>query len=141
VSKALPERAERRAVFELLGLLLADVRTDTIVASRDLQISDASFVRLRRALDRVTCAQRLLETVMREIAATGCSQERLRADGGNVGGERTATGHADAFSEMQALVELLAREWPDEYPAGAVEWLLLEPPGVRPTPASGGLDT
>jgi hypothetical protein len=50
--------AETRAVFELPDVLLADVRTDTIVASRDLQISDASFVRLRRAMHWVACANR-----------------------------------------------------------------------------------
>jgi hypothetical protein len=62
VTKELPEAAEIRTSLELLGVLLADVRTDTSVASRDLQISDASFVRLRRAIDGVACAQSLLES-------------------------------------------------------------------------------
>jgi hypothetical protein len=48
--------AEGRALTELLGILLADVELDISVAARDLGISDASFVRLRRALDRVAGA-------------------------------------------------------------------------------------
>jgi ABC-type amino acid transport substrate-binding protein len=55
---------------------------------------------------------------MREIAAVGCSQERLRAEGGNAAVAQAATGQADAVGVMRAVVELLAREWPDEYPAG-----------------------
>ncbi|NPT41007.1 hypothetical protein GNZ12_06675 [Paraburkholderia sp. 1N] len=110
---------------DLLNVCLTDAATDIEVASSELLIFDASFVRLRRALDRVACAQRLLET-MREVGATGCSRERLRADGGNVGAERVATGWTDVAGEMRAVVELLARESPDEYPAGAVEWMVVE---------------
>src|ERR1700692_24404 len=36
---------DARALLELLGILLADVETDTGVAARDLGISDASFAR------------------------------------------------------------------------------------------------
>jgi hypothetical protein len=50
----------------------------------------------------------------------------VKSGGGASGEER-----ADAVEEMRAVVELLARKWPDEYPAGAVEWLLLEPHRVR----------
>jgi hypothetical protein len=41
--------------------LLTDVATDAEVAARDREISDANFVRLRRALDRSACAQSVLE--------------------------------------------------------------------------------
>ncbi|CAB3803543.1 hypothetical protein LMG28614_05845 [Paraburkholderia ultramafica] len=30
----------------------------------------------------------------------------------------------DSVAEMRVAVELLAKEWPEEYPAGAVEWLI-----------------
>jgi hypothetical protein len=108
-NKFAPTYIERKAV-ELLSILLADVVTDAEVAARDLQISDASFARLRRATDRVACAQSVLET-MSEIAGktagvagtspTGSEAER------DLGTIRTAA--------MRAEVELLAREWPDEY--------------------------
>ena len=90
-----------RALPELLGILLADVETDISVAARDLGISDASFMRLRRALDRVAGAQALM----------GASAE--------IGCREGASGAA-----MRATVESLASEWPEDYAAGAVEWLL-----------------
>ena len=93
--------AEAGPLPELLGNLLADVETDISVAARDLGISDASFVRLRRALDRVAGAQ----VLMGASAEIGCMEG--------------ASGAA-----MRATVESLASEWPEEYPAGAVEWLL-----------------
>jgi hypothetical protein len=63
--------------------------------------SDASFVRLRRALDRVAGAH----VLMGASAEIGCMEG--------------ASGAA-----MRATVESLASEWPEDYPAGAVEWLL-----------------
>ena len=93
--------AEARALPELLGILLADVELDISVAARDLGISDASFMRLRRALDRVAGAQALM----------GASAE--------IGCREGASGAA-----MRATVESLASEWPEDYAAGAVEWLL-----------------
>jgi len=92
---------EARALPELLGILLADVELDISVAARDLGISDASFMRLRRALDRVAGAQVLME------AST------------EIGCKEGASGAA-----MRATVESLASEWPEDYPTGAVEWLL-----------------
>ena len=93
--------AEARALAELLGILLADVETDISVAARGLTISDVSCVRLRRARDRVACAQVLM----------GASAE--------IGCKEGASGAA-----MRATVESLASEWPEDYAAGAVEWLL-----------------
>jgi hypothetical protein len=90
--------AEARA---LLGILLADVETDISVAARDLGISDASFVRLRRALDRVAGARALLGASAEIECKEGASDAAVRA-----------------------AVEFLASEWPEDYPAGAVEWLL-----------------
>jgi hypothetical protein len=83
----------------LLELLLSDTATDIEVVTRELGLRDEMLERLRRALDRLDCAQRLLETVRVERA----------------GAKSDVAGLRDA-------VELLAREWPDDYPTGAVEW-------------------
>ncbi|OAJ59390.1 hypothetical protein A6V36_27480 [Paraburkholderia ginsengiterrae] len=79
--------------------------TDIEAAARDLQISDASIVRLRRAMDRVGCAQRLLETV--KVGSDGASDE-------------------ETALRVRAAVELQAKGWPGDYPAGAVEWQLVK---------------
>jgi hypothetical protein len=105
---------------DLLDCFLTDALTDIEVASRDLQISDASFVRLRRAMDRVACAQSVLEAMGAGSVGASDDEWALR---------------------MRKAVDLLARGWPQDYPEGAVEWLLLEPRGVRFMPASDGLDT
>jgi hypothetical protein len=52
---------------------IIDVTNDVGVAARDAGIPDAGFVRLRRAIDRVACAQTVLET-MRE-GSVGASDE------------------------------------------------------------------
>ena len=96
---------EREAV-ELLSILLADAATNIEVAARDAGISDASFVRLRRAMDRVGCAQSVLETM---------KVERVESRG-----DETAP-----RVRMREAVELLARVWPQDYPAGAVEFEIL----------------
>lgn len=98
---------EHEAV-ELLSILLADAATDIEVAARDAGISDASFVRVRRAMDRVACAQSVLETMRVERVETR--------------GDETVVG-----VRMRDAVELLAKGWPEDYPAGAVEWRLLQP--------------
>lgn len=56
-----------QALIELLCFILGDADSDIGVVARELGLSDASSLWLRRARDRVACAQRLLETV-REIA-------------------------------------------------------------------------
>lgn len=95
----------RRRAVELLSVLLTDVTNELGVAARDAGISDASFVRLRRALDRMACAQSVLESMRTDGTAAGidCSAAGLR---------------------MSEAVGLLAKEWPEEYPAGAVERLI-----------------
>jgi alkylhydroperoxidase family enzyme len=55
---------------ELLAILLADIADDVGIAARDLGISDASLVRCRRAMDRVPCAQSVLETMRAAGMAT-----------------------------------------------------------------------
>ncbi|WP_143130448.1 hypothetical protein [Paraburkholderia sartisoli] len=91
----------KKRLADLLAYVLTDAMTDIEVAARDLQISDASFVRLRRAMDRV-----------------GCAQMRV----GSVGSSRDETA---LRVRMREAVVLLAREWPEEYPAWAVELEIL----------------
>ncbi|WP_429525307.1 hypothetical protein [Paraburkholderia youngii] len=93
----------------MLDCFQADALSDIEVAARDLHISDASFVRLRRALDRLTCAQSLLESMTAGSACANDEETALRV-------------------KMQEAVQLLARGWPEDYPAGAVEWLFIQPP-------------
>jgi hypothetical protein len=62
--------------------------SDISTAARDLALSDASFVRLRRALDRAACAQTLLETVSKIRQDSRCglniaNWERGRTRPGN----------------------------------------------------------
>ncbi|WP_035551299.1 hypothetical protein [Burkholderia sp. 9120] len=91
----------------LLALLLSDAATDIEVVTRELDLRDEMRERLRRALDRVACAQAVLETM--RVESVGASDEKtaLRV-------------------RMREAVDLLAREWPEDYPSGAMERLLLQ---------------
>jgi hypothetical protein len=126
VSAAAPETCPdaTQASIELLGFILGDADSDISVVARELRLSDASFLRLRWARDRVACAQRLLETV-REIAGSAAGRTGASTVEGNTGDSLEAISAA-----MREAVELLARGWPEDCPAGAVEWLLLLPRGV-----------
>jgi hypothetical protein len=57
----------QRGATELMELLLTDGRADIEVVAREPRLRDGMHERLRRALDRVACAQSLLETIS-EIA-------------------------------------------------------------------------
>ncbi|QCP48336.1 hypothetical protein FAZ95_03530 [Trinickia violacea] len=92
--------------------LLADTSTDVEVVARELDLSDEMRERLRRALDRLGCAQRVLE------ATDGRLEE-------NAPDERAFNGRA-AMEPVGGAVKLLAEGWPQDYPEGAVEWLLLQ---------------
>ena len=82
--------------------------------------SDASFHRICRARDRVAFAQRLLETV-REAAGSAAGWAGLSP--------AEAEGIVETIAAtMRAEVELLAREWPEDWPARAAEWLILDGP-------------
>ncbi|MGU7784435.1 hypothetical protein [Burkholderia sp. PU8-34] len=96
------------------------METDIGIVLRDLGIADASVVRLQRARDRLVCVQWLLEQTA--MAVTRRAAGRSRPDDyAESDGQKKAIAAA-----MREAVELLAREWPDDYPAGAVEWLLAE---------------
>ncbi|MFM0232884.1 hypothetical protein [Paraburkholderia sediminicola] len=98
-------------MVELLSILLADVANDVEVAARDAGVSDPSFVRLRRAMDRVGCAQSVLETMRAGSAGAECDETAKCAG-------------VEVRMRMREAVELLARGWPEDYPPGAVEWLM-----------------
>jgi hypothetical protein len=104
-------------LLQLLDILLSDVDTDIGVAARDLGIADASLVRLQRARDRLICVQGLLEEAMPAVTA-GVTAGRSHTDGD------VETGVRPIAAAMREAVGLLAREWPQDYPAGAVEWLV-----------------
>ncbi|MFP4895889.1 hypothetical protein [Paraburkholderia sp. EG304] len=88
----------------LVGLLLADAVTDVEVVRRELGLGEQMVERLQRAVDRLGCAQTILD------AMGGCRF-------GNSGGQ--------LWEQVGKAVRLLAGNWPQEYPEGAVEWLLL----------------
>jgi hypothetical protein len=102
--KFAPTYIERRLV-ELLSILLTDVANDVEVAARDAGVSDPSFVRLRRAMDRVGCAQSVLETMRAGSAGAECDETAKCAG-------------VEVRMRMREAVELLARGWPEDYPAG-----------------------
>ncbi|CAB3779158.1 hypothetical protein LMG28138_00813 [Pararobbsia alpina] len=113
-------RDTSRNFLELLGYILADGEGDIRTAARDFALSDASLVRLRRAMDRVACAQRLVETV-RAVAGGGTGAPTAESSGDSQAEDSLRV----ISAAMRAEVELLAKGWPEDYPAGAVEWLLL----------------
>ncbi|GAB6847187.1 hypothetical protein JCM10599A_09910 [Paraburkholderia kururiensis] len=91
---------------ELLSLLVAGVAVDVEVVSRELGLTGAMSERLRRALDRLQCVEGLLQA-MRSAPREGDEA-------------------VDAVQAVtSAVVEELAAKWPQDYPADAVEWLLL----------------
>ncbi|USU18831.1 hypothetical protein [Paraburkholderia fungorum] len=68
-----------KRLTDLLKSVWTGAATDIEVAAGDLQISDASFMRSRRAMDCVARAQLLLES----IGAAGATETRamVRGDG------------------------------------------------------------
>lgn len=89
---------------ELMGVLLADAAVDVELVSRELGLTDAMSERLRRALDRLECVAVVLETI------------------------RPASGRCESAGSLDAArcaVGELAERWPRDYPAGAVERLIL----------------
>jgi hypothetical protein len=93
----------------LFELLLSDAATDIEVVTRELGLRSEMLERLRRALDRLACAQAVLAAMSAGSMGASDDEWALR---------------------MREAVDLLAGRWPEDYPAGAVEWLLLQPRGV-----------
>ena len=105
----LPSSARALRHRQLLELLISDAANDIEVVSRERGLRGEMRERLRRALDRMACAQSVLES--------------MRTDG-----LRSRHDGATAKLRMREAVDLLAKEWPEDYAAGAVEWLLTQSP-------------
>ncbi len=125
----LPSSAWALRRRQLVDLLISDAASDVEVVSRELGLREEMRERLRRALDRIACVQSVLESI------------------GPDGAEAVIDGAA-AESRMREAVDLLARGWPEDYPAGAVEWLILQSPvtlikskRLVPTVVGGCCDT
>ncbi|ANB73614.1 hypothetical protein AYM40_15555 [Paraburkholderia phytofirmans OLGA172] len=58
-------------------------------------------------MDRVACAQSVLETMRVESVGANGGEPEMRVR-----------------MRVREAVELLAWGWPEDYPAGAVEWLI-----------------
>ncbi|CAH2784563.1 MAG: hypothetical protein CBCREVIR_0935 [Candidatus Burkholderia crenata] len=88
---------------------MIDAVTEAGVAARARRISDASFVRLRRARGRVICARILPEN------------NKGKRDGSIPTGNEGERHMRTIVVAARGALELLARGWPDRYPAEAVE--------------------
>lgn len=98
------------AVNQLLQMLLVDIHSDVELVTREPGLHAEMRERLRRALDRISCGQSVLESV-----------------GGRLVEEAIGNGRCDeaaAMEHVRRAVGLLAEEWPKDYPASAVEWLV-----------------
>jgi hypothetical protein len=119
-------------LVELVEILLTDVATDIDAVARELGLKDEMRERFRRALDRVEFARGVLGTVRENAGSEGAWKElptergaRGSANGepqGDYENDNPIGGKRRAWSAMK----LLAEEWPQDYPEGAVEWLILE---------------
>ncbi|ACD18238.1 hypothetical protein Bphyt_3850 [Paraburkholderia phytofirmans PsJN] len=87
-----------------MAVLLADTAVDVELVSRERGLTEVMSERLRRALDRLGCTAVVLRTIR-------------PASGGYESAEVLDTARC-AFGE-------LAAGWPRDYPAGAVERLIL----------------
>jgi hypothetical protein len=114
--------------LQLLDFLLSDAATDVAVVARELGLRDEMVARLRCALDRITCAQEILEAIVEDVpgsekpgglAGTG---HPLDCHGSNVAGRRQERTKA----RVRSAFELLTNRWPQNYPDDAVEWLVFE---------------
>jgi len=115
---ALPGAVSNFPLLMLLELLLSDAATDVKVVTRELGLRNEMLERLRRALDRIECAQGVLDAL----------ESRMR----------TGTVSAQDGLRVKAAMDLLASRWPQAHPVGAVEWEILgryqRPPCAPPAP-------
>lgn len=96
----------------LIRVLLADAFSDVEVVRRELCLGEQMIERLQRALDRLGCARSILEAV---------GTRRLGDNGGAL------------WEQTSEAVRVLAENWPEDYPEGAVEWLLARDGGRPPS--------
>ena len=96
--------ASTAMVGKLLDLLLTDAMRDIEVAARELRIRDEMRERLRRSLDRLTCAQSVAEALHDGLAC----EEELPMD------------------PVARAMKTLACAWTRDYCADALERILLD---------------
>lgn len=108
-SRHLPQAATSGPLLELL---LSGIATDVEVVTRELGLRDEMRKRLSRALDRLNCAQAILDAQRKRLLGSSCSDE--------------------VCERVSEAVRVLAANWPQEYPKGSVEWLLVRDGGRRP---------
>lgn len=119
-------------LVELLEILLTDVAADVEVVACELGLKDEIRERFRRALDRVECALRILDTTRGDAGSDGVRENGVAVESDRAALEAEPNGgykdndSSDAKKRAWGAVRLLAREWPKDYPLGAVEWLILE---------------
>ncbi|KAK44931.1 hypothetical protein BG58_22400 [Caballeronia jiangsuensis] len=101
-------------VGQLVHLLLTDAMNDIEVVARELSLRDEMRERLRRSVDRLACAQSVVEAMCLKLSVDA------HDDSG-----RDEVGPMDS---VLSAMETLASEWPADYGANAVEWLLLSEP-------------
>lgn len=132
-------------LLELLEVLVTDVASDVEVVARESGLKDEMRERLRRAFDRVGCAQGVLEA-MREagVRQSGRRSADVSAEGRGCGGRDVDASEdhgrddaLDAMERVRGAVELLAGDWPQDYPEGAVEWHILEKAALVISPKAG----
>ncbi|MFL9922054.1 hypothetical protein PQR75_43500 [Paraburkholderia fungorum] len=109
-----------KLLADLLTCVLTDAFTDIDVAARDAGISDASFERLRRAMDRLACAQAVLEAM-------------------GMGSMDVSDGDFALRVQMREAVELLARGWP-EPTEGTLERVMVRGEKRRKQPRRGSVE-
>ena len=115
-------------LLQLLDFLLSDAATDVAVVARELGLRDEMVARLRCALDRITCAQEIVEAIVEDVRGSekgGClggTGHSLGCHGSNVAGRRQERTKA----RVRSAFELLRNGWPRNYPDEAVEWLIFE---------------
>ena len=109
-------------------LPLSDAATDVEVVARELGLRDEMVARQRCALDRVNCAQEILEAIVEDVPGSekhgGLAGTRHPLDcrGSNVAGRRQER----TKGRVRSAFEPLTNRWPQDYPKEAVEWLIFE---------------
>lgn len=120
-------------LVELVETLLTDAAADVEVVARELGLKDEMRERLRRALDRSECARRVLGAVREVAGSEGAWKELLPKRCGRDSADGEPNGNyendepIDANERAWGAIELLAKEWPQDYPEGAAEWHFVRP--------------
>jgi hypothetical protein len=114
---------------DLLQVLLTDVATDVGLVARELSLHDAMLDRLQCALDKLQCAGSVLEAmagIMPEKPFEGTFNDAIDDATRREGLVPIDPPKVGAAESAWRSLELLAENWPRDYPEDAVEWLLFK---------------